>query len=130
MLNAFAEALIMHNFSLPQELYGVAHVGVVAQQKNIVIGNARLLLCCQILVEVCYGVTGGLERCRIKRNTVGIHRVNSGRVVGKVRRKAAGLDFLNGKIARKLVHNGAYHFHMPKFLGAQRSIGNVPMYQI
>ena len=53
MLNAFAEALIMHNFSLPQELYGVAHVGVVAQQKNIVIGNARLLLCCNHIRTTC-----------------------------------------------------------------------------
>ena len=42
---AIAEALIMDDFALAKEFYRVAHVGVVAQAENVVIGRASLLLC-------------------------------------------------------------------------------------
>ena len=40
-----AETLIMDDFALAQVLDGIAHVGIVAQAKNIVIGHSCFLLC-------------------------------------------------------------------------------------
>ena len=49
----FAEPLVMHNFPLPQELNGVAHVGVVCKAQNIVVRSACLLLCCNRIKTTC-----------------------------------------------------------------------------
>ena len=38
------EALIMDYFPLPQELYDVVYVRIVAEPQDVVIGRARLLL--------------------------------------------------------------------------------------
>ena len=43
---AFAEALVMDDFALPQELDGLADIGIVDQPQDVVVGRARLLLCC------------------------------------------------------------------------------------
>ena len=40
------EALIMHKLALAQKFDGLAHVGIVAKAQDVVIGRARLLLCC------------------------------------------------------------------------------------
>ena len=40
------EALIMDYFSLPQELYDVVYVWIVAEPQDVVIGHTGLLLCC------------------------------------------------------------------------------------
>ena len=39
------EALIMDDLPLPQELYDVVYVWIVAEPQDVVIGRARLLLC-------------------------------------------------------------------------------------
>ena len=41
----FTEALIVHDLALAQILDGIAHVGIVTQPQNIVVGDSRLLLC-------------------------------------------------------------------------------------
>ena len=43
------EALIMDYFPLPQELYDVVYVWIVAEPQDVVIGRARLLLCCNLI---------------------------------------------------------------------------------
>ena len=40
-----AKALIMHDLSFAQIFNGIAHVGIVAQTQNIVVGDTSLLLC-------------------------------------------------------------------------------------
>ena len=40
------EALVVDYFAFAEEFYGIAHIGVVNQTKDIVIGCASLLLCC------------------------------------------------------------------------------------
>ena len=40
----FAEALVMHNLALAQELDGVAHIGIIRKAQDIVIRYAGLLL--------------------------------------------------------------------------------------
>ena len=39
------EALIVYDLTLAQELDRIAHVGIVAQPQNVVVGHASLLLC-------------------------------------------------------------------------------------
>ena len=57
-----AKALIVHDLALTQELQGVAHVRVVNQTQEVVIGHARFLLCGEILVEIrADGVNGAVE---------------------------------------------------------------------
>ena len=47
------EALIMDYFPLPQELYDVVYVWIVAEPQDVVIGRARLLLCCNHIRTTC-----------------------------------------------------------------------------
>lgn len=42
-----AEALEVYDFAFPQEFQRVAHIGVINQTKQIVIGCACLLFCCK-----------------------------------------------------------------------------------
>ena len=46
---ALAEALEVHDLPLAQESDGVGDVRVVAEAKDVVIGNAGLLLCCGLV---------------------------------------------------------------------------------
>ena len=64
------------------------------------------------------------------REARGRRRIDARRVVDEVGVKARGVDILLGEIARQLMDDGADHLQMPEFLRSQRSIGNVPMYQI
>ena len=43
---AFTEALVMNDFSLPQETDGINDIGIVAEAKDVVVGSAGLLFCC------------------------------------------------------------------------------------
>ena len=42
----FTEALVMNDFSLPQEANGINDIGIVAEAKDVVVGSAGLLFCC------------------------------------------------------------------------------------
>ena len=48
-----AEALIVDDLSFAQEADDVVHIRVVAQTEDIVIGDARLLLCCNHIRTTC-----------------------------------------------------------------------------
>lgn len=45
----FAESLEVDDFSLPQEPDYIVYIRVVRQAKDVVIGDASLLLCCIVL---------------------------------------------------------------------------------
>ena len=126
----FAEALEVDDFALPQETDRRDDIGVIHQLENVVVGRARLLLRRHVLGQIgdrvalrgnCHCAEGGTAR-RLRVNACG--------EVHKVRVKALRLDLLRGQIARQLIHDRADHFKVRQFLCAQRSIGNVPMYQI
>ena len=40
-----AEALVVHNLTLTQILDGIAHIGIIAQTQNIIVGYTSFLLC-------------------------------------------------------------------------------------
>ena len=46
---AFAESLIMYDFSFPQEADGVADLRIFDQTKDVVISGAGLLFCCDFV---------------------------------------------------------------------------------
>ena len=126
----FAEALVVYDLPLSQEAENVGHVGIVGKPKQIVIRGSCLLLCRHILVEIGDDIALGGEGGGGIRHAGRINRVHAYGVVGKVRRKSAVDDLLFGQVPRQLMHHGAYHLHVPQLFGSQRSIGNVPMYQI
>ena len=127
---SLAEALIMDDFPLPQELYNVVDVRIVAEPQNVVIGRARLLLRCHVLGEVGYHVALDRHGRRIPRKSRSRRRINARRMVNEVCVKACLFYLLHVHRARELMDYRAYHLKMTKLFSAQRSIGNVPMYQI
>ena len=42
---AVAESLIVNYLALAEEFYRVAHVGIVCQTENVIVGRSRFLLC-------------------------------------------------------------------------------------
>lgn len=50
---AFAEALEMDDLPGAQELDGVVYIRVIAETKDVVIGQAGLLLCCNHIRTTC-----------------------------------------------------------------------------
>ena len=84
----------------------------------------------EVLREIGDRVAGDGHRRRAPRRTGGRLRIDARGMVDKVACKAGRLDLLLGQRARELMDDGADHLQMAQLLGAQRSIGNVPMYQI
>lgn len=83
-----------------------------------------------VLGEVGDGVAGGLEGGGGEGHSACGLRPDAGGVIHKVDVKAGLFDLLDGEVAGELVDDGADHLQMRQLLGTQRSIGNVPMYQI
>ena len=46
---ALTETLEVHDLPLPQEPNGVVDIGIVTKAKDVVIGDAGLLLCCDLV---------------------------------------------------------------------------------
>ncbi len=118
----------MHDLALAQELDGLAHIRVIAQAQDVVVGHARLLLRSQILVQVCHHVTLDADVLHVKGNAGGSNGVYAGRVIHKVGRIGALGDLLLGHAARQLVQDRGDHLEVGEFLGTHRSIGNVPFF--
>ena len=125
-----AEALEVYDFSCAQEFDRLTHVRIVDQAQQIVVGRAGFLLGRHIFKQIGDRVALGLERHRAPRCAGGELRVNARGVIDKVGIKAALLDLLGGQVAGKLIDDRGDHLHVCEFLGAYRSNGNVPIYQI
>lgn len=124
------EALIMDYFPLPQELYDVVYVWIVAEPQDVVIGRARLLLCRHVLGKVGDHVALHGHGCGVPREARSGSRIDARRVINEIRIKPGLSDLVDAHGARELMDYRADHLKMPQLLRAQRSIGNVPMYQI
>ena len=120
----------MHDLARPQELDDVVDVGIVGKAQDIVVRHARFLLRRQVLRQVRDGVTRDLHGARRPRVARGELRENACRVVDKIGLESSLLDLFLREISRELVDDRADHLQMPELLRAQRSIGNVPKYQI
>lgn len=127
---SFAEPLIVDDFSFPQESDGIDDLRVIDQAQDVVVCDSGFLFRRHIFVEVGDGIAGRLEGGGGKGSAGGGLRPYADGVIHKVGREAAFLNFFQTQIFGQLVYDGADHFQMGQFLGAHRSIGNVPVYQI
>ena len=60
--DSLAEALIVDYLPLAQETYRVDDIRIIHKAEDIVIGQPRLLLCCDILMQICKNIAGHLKR--------------------------------------------------------------------
>ena len=120
----------MYNFTLSQETDGSAHVRVINQSQDIVIGGSGLLFGGHVFKQVSDNVPRGLELVGGERNTARCLGPDSQGVIHIVFVKAASLNLLHGEVAGQLVDNGPYDLQVSQFLGAYRSLRNVPFPQI
>ncbi len=51
-------------------------------------------------------------------------------MIDEISVKTAAFDLVGGKVSCELIDYRSDHFKVSEFFGTQRSIGNVPMYQI
>ena len=116
----------MYYLPLAQETYRIDDIRVVYKTEDIVIGQPRLLLRSDILVQIGKNIAGYLKRGYGERRPRCRLRVNAGGVIDKVGVKSAALDLVVGEIFRQLCDDRRDYFLMRELLGAQRSIGNVP----
>lgn len=111
-----AEALIVDDFALAQELNDVAHVGVIHEPQNVIVGHARLLLGGEVLVEVGNRVALDLQIRGGKRLARGGGGIGAHRVVHEVFIKAARLDLLGGEVTGQLMDDGGNHLRVPHLI--------------
>lgn len=116
----FAEALEVHDLTRTQELDDIADVRIIGKAENVVVGHARLLLCCKVLCQVGDGVARDLHGTGGPRRAGGKLWENAGRVVDKIGGEARLADLLLRQIARELVDDGADHLKMPQLLCTDR----------
>ena len=64
---AFAEALIVDDLALTQELDGLADIRIVDQTQDIVISSARLLFCCTLVCANFFDRGEGLCGMEVQR---------------------------------------------------------------
>ena len=130
LLDRLAEALEMHDLPRAEEADDVVHIRIVRQAQNVIIRRAGLLLGRKVLAQIADGVAHDLHRCGRPGRAGGRLRIDASRVIDEIRRKGALLLLLLRQVPRELVDDRADHLQMPELLRAQRSIGNVPKYQI
>ena len=127
---ALAEALEMHDLPGPQELDDIIDVRVVGQAQDVVIGDPGLLLGVLVLCHVGDHVALDGHGRRVPRGAGGGGGIHTGGVIHEIRLVSRLLDLLRRHVPGQLVDDGADDLQVSQLLGAQRSIGNVSMYQI
>ena len=120
----------MDDLPLPQEADGRDDIGVIDETKDVIVGSAGFLLGGHVLAQVGDGITSGLHGGRGEGHAAGGLRPDANGVIDEVGCEAGIFDLFDGEIPGELVNDGADHLQMSQLLGAQRSIGNVPKYQI
>ena len=108
----------MDYLALAEELYGVVDVGIVGEAQDVVVGDAGLLLCGEVLLEIgdVVSLRGDSHRCEgLARCGAGIDAVA---VADEVFIEAACLDLGGGKVAGELIEYGGDHLGVAELLRA------------
>lgn len=100
-----------------------------------IIFDCMLFLCSrtiggQVLRQVGDQVALDGHGRRVPRGAGGGGGIHPGGVIHKIRLVSRLFDLLRRHVPGQLVDDGADDLQVSQLLGAQRSIGNVPMYQI
>ena len=105
----------MNYFALAEEFYDVVYVGVIGEAEDVIVGDARLLLCREVLVEVGKRVSlRGYRHCR-ERLTRGGCGVNTCAVSDILFVESARGYLLGCEVACKLIDYASHHFRMAEF---------------
>ena len=124
-VQAFAEALEVYDFPLPEETEGIEQGGVIRQGHKVLIGCPGFLLGGHILMDVGDGVTGALDIGGGKGDAIGVGGEYALGMHGEVAHKACFLYFFEGSIAHALVYHGADHLPMCHFFCADVVAGSL-----
>ena len=116
----------MHNLPLPQEPDGIVDIGIVTEPQDIVVGNAGLLLRCQILCQIRDHLTGDLHGSGAPRRAGGGDRINAGSMIHKVSVKPGGSDLIFTEVSGELMDDGSNHLQVPQLFGSYLVLRNVP----
>jgi len=114
----FAEALEVDYLALAEELDDVVDVGVVGEAEDVVVGDARLLLCGEVLLEVGDVISLGGDSHSGKGLARGGAGVDAVAVADEVFIEAACLDLGGGKVAGELIEYGGDHLGVAEFFRA------------
>ena len=124
-VQAFAEALEVYDFPLPEETERIEQGGVIRQGHKVLIGGPGFLLGGHILMDVGDRVTGALDIGGGKGNAIGVGGEYALGMHGEVAHKACFLYFFEGSVAHALVYHGADHFPMCHFFCADVVAGSL-----
>jgi len=112
LAQAISKALIMDDLALTQEFDGIAHVRVIRQAQNVVVGHARLLLCCQVLVEVGDGITLDSHVLHVVGHARRGDGIDARGMVDEIGGKGSVHDLILADIAGQLMDDGGHHFQV------------------
>lgn len=108
----------MDNLPLPQKLDRVAHVRVIHQPQDVVVGHPGFLFGSEVLGQVTDDIAGRLQRARRERHARGRLRIDTSGVVHKVGLQATLLDLVDAQALGQLVQDGADDLNMGQLLSA------------
>lgn len=105
----------MHDFAGAQEFDGIAHIRVVDEAEQVVVGDPRFLFRCKILIQIRDYVALDADIFHVIRNAGRRNGVDSCGVIHKIRVKSGFFDLFLAEIAGQLMHNRRNHFQMCQF---------------
>ena len=112
----FGKALVVDDLALAEEAEGIAHVGIVDHTEQVVVGDARLLLGGEVLVQIGDDVALDADILRIERHSRGRLRIDADGVIGEIRVKARRLDLRLREVARQLMDDRRDHLKVRQFV--------------
>ncbi len=112
----FAEPLVVNDLTLPEEADRVAHVGVVGEPEDIVVGGASLLLGSHILVQVGDDIALGLEIRHGEGRAGGCNWVDTGGMVDEVGVEAARLYLIYRESLGELIEYRGDDLYVCEFI--------------
>lgn len=112
----FTEPLIVNHLPLPEELNRLAHIIVLDNAENIVIGGSGFLLCRHILMKIRNYIPLGLKLAGIKGNSSGRLGPDRRSMVNIIRAKALFYQLFGSQVSGELMNDGGNNFKMRQFL--------------
>ena len=108
----------MHYFALTKEIERVKNALVIGKGHKVLVSGTGFLLRSQVLMKICYRVTGAGDVCRCERHAVGVGGENAAAVHGVITGHAGFVYLGIACAAHALINHGAEHFPMGQFLCA------------
>ena len=112
---AFAESLVVYDFSFAQEADRITDFGVFDKAQDVIIGRTCFLFCSHIFMKIGYRISFRLEICCGPWRAAGRLWPESQRMVDIIFVKAGFFYLLRSEIFGELVDDCAYDLHVGEF---------------